>query len=124
MQNLVEILGVTASPRAIIPCIRVSKGIWAAAADHKAPFQMELQVVYQVSGRQLPAVKVTVAVSTMTLHRIIDARNVDLHATITIPDPPDPGSSINANARLVILDGGGQRVEVSDLDSGNFRYGG
>jgi len=124
MQNLVDVLAIETNPRAIIPCIRIARGVWVASSEQNATFSIEMKFLYTVSGRQAPTLTSTQFISAMTFHSEIDARNTDVHAqSIALQGQPDPGSQIQVTSRVIISDRAGTRIEVSDVSTGSFPVG-
>ena len=120
MQNLVEILAIEQNPFAIIPCIRISRGVWVASSENAAPFTIEMKFLFKVNGVQAPAVVVSQQLSAMTFDSDLDSRNTDVHGQrVVVAANADRGSIMQVSARVLITDRAGTRIEVSDLQIGS-----
>lgn len=120
MPSLVEVLAIQKNPRAIIPCIRISRGIYTAASDYKAPFSLEMVFSY-TSGGKPQRVLSTQPLGAMSLHARLDEKNLDVHAAEISAAEPDTGAPVTASVRILMKDPSGSRIEVTDPQTTTVR---
>lgn len=116
MPSFMSILAVETDPTAIIPCVKVNKGLWLAATVHRTPFYAEMRFTYtSEDGRTVGPIASSQLVNAFTFHRDIDSKYVDVHGLrVAIPTKVKSGSMVTCGVKMTITDATGATVDLND----------
>ena len=117
MDNLAKVIMVTVSPGAILPCIKILRGIDIASREENATFKVVMTFTYPFGGGTSGA-SGSILVRDTTFVSQLDSMWIRAQgSSISLRDQPNTGADITCTAKITITNSAGSVVDCTLVET-------